>query len=80
MADESEGRCDYCNGRWDRPGLDRCADARHAVPTLAQRIAAEIEHELDGRRGLSWGFLDDDIADEVRDAMAGIIEKHLEDR
>jgi hypothetical protein len=70
-------RCDYCGGRWDRPGLDGCTDARHAAPTPAQRIVADIERELDGRRGLGWGSLDSDTAGDLRDRLAEIVAGHL---
>jgi hypothetical protein len=70
-------RCDYCGGRWDRPGLDHCDNPKHPAATLAQTIVAEIEADLDGRRGVGWSGVDEDIADEIRDKLAAIVEKHL---
>lgn len=70
-------RCDNCGGRWDRPGLYRCDEADHAAPSLAQRIVADIERELNGRKGLGWRGVGRDVAEALRDGLAAIVESHL---
>lgn len=70
-------QCDYCEGPWDRPGRDNCEDPRHAAPTAAQRAVAAIERELDSRRGVGWSGVDEEIADQIRDKLAAIVEAEL---
>lgn len=66
--------CSYCCGRFDRPGLHGCHDARHATPTLAQKIAAAIEYDLGDREGMEWDEIHEDDQQSIRDAWARIIE------
>lgn len=73
-------RCEQCGGRLDRPGLFGCDEESHPRPTQAQRIVRAVEHELDDRRGMGWSSLDDDVADELRDKLAAIVEVILEDK
>ena len=76
MSDTQE-LCLNCGGRLDRPGLFRCQDRRHVTPTLAQRILADIEHELNDRR-LGWARVHPDIAVVIRDRLAAIIDEHMD--
>lgn len=69
--------CDYCGGRLDRPGHRDCGDARHPEPDLAQRIVAIVESELDGRRGLKWSGVDEEILVELRDNLVRQIRAEL---
>lgn len=71
-------RCDYCQRRLDRPGSLLCQNLRHPAPTLAQRIANAIEHDLNDRRGLGIDTLNNDIQDEIFDAWAALIEDEID--
>lgn len=69
--------CENCGGGWDRPGLNRCNDPQHVRPTLSQRIVADIERELNGRRGMKWGNFDDETLRGLRDKLASIVDGHI---
>jgi hypothetical protein len=71
-------RCSECGGRLDRPGLYRCDDVRHPAPDLARRIAAAIERDASGRRGMRWDAVGDDVRDEIRDRWAELVRRELE--
>ena len=80
IEDEQESaRCDYCGRRFDRPSFARCGD-KHPQPTIAQRIAEDVESEIGARRGMNWGNLDDEILNELRDDLAHVIAARLEGR
>lgn len=72
-------RCDYCDGRFDRPGLFGCESDRHSRPDLAQRIVAIVESEVSDRRGLKWSICDEEVAVELRDKLANQIRAELSD-
>lgn len=71
------GRCDNCSGRLDRPGLHGCEDRRHPSPTLAQRVAAAIERDLNDRRGMRWDRIHEETRDAIRDRWAAMVEHEL---
>ncbi len=66
--------CENCGGWLDRPALLGCDEPGHAEPTWSQQIVQAIERELDGRQGVGWSGVDPEIAEEIRDALARIIE------
>lgn len=64
--------CEDCGRSFERPSFySGCAEL-HPEPTKEQRIVEEIEQELDNRR-LGWVRLDEEIQQEIRDALALII-------
>jgi hypothetical protein len=75
MSDQT--RCQYCNRRWDRPASPGCVEGGHEPHTLPDRIVAEIEADLNDRRGLGIDTLDDDIQDDIRDKWVELIKRVL---
>lgn len=73
----SENVCKNCGGRVDRPGLYRCVLPCHPTPTLAQRVVAGIERDMDDRRHLGLDGIDADLRVEIRDRWAAIVEEEL---
>jgi hypothetical protein len=71
--------CEDCGGRWDRPGLYHCKKQRHVQPTLSQRIVADIEAEINDRRGIKWGSIDEETLVGLRDKLARIVDRHMAD-
>ncbi len=69
--------CLQCGGRPDYPGLDGCKETLHVQPTKGQQVVWAIEDELNDRRGVGWGGVDEDIAYEIRDALTRIVESFL---
>lgn len=45
-----------------------------------QELVAALENDISDRRGLSaeWDAIDDDVKQDIRDAWAALIKKHLE--
>jgi hypothetical protein len=72
--------CPECGGRVDWPGLYGCEEECHPVPTVAQEIAAAIEHDIRDRRGIGDKFdgIDSEIQYQIRGKWAKIIGKILE--
>ena len=77
--DSSLKMCVGCHGRHDRPGLYGCKKGCHQAPTLAQRIAADIESDITNRRGLrqAWEGIDVDLQVEIRDKWVQLVEQEL---
>lgn len=72
-------RCEDCGGRLDRPGIFGCEGTGHPAPDLAQRIAAAIERDANGRRGMRWDGISDDVQDQIRDSWVALIRKELDE-
>lgn len=68
--------CEECGGSFKRYGLFNC-NKGHKKPTLAETIVREIESDLNDRRGMGLDNIDDDVAWEIRQKWASIINKHL---
>lgn len=68
--------CKDCGGSFERYGMFGC-NKGHKKPTLAESIVREIESDLNDRRGMGLDNIDDDVAWEIREAWAKIIDKHL---
>jgi hypothetical protein len=71
--------CALCGGRLDRPGLHGCEASHHATPTLAQKIAAAIEHDIHDREGMEWDHISDTTQQSIRDTWARIIHRILDE-
>jgi hypothetical protein len=67
-------RCEYCDGRFDRPALGGCHNLNHVKPRWSQRVVWLIEKELNARKQVGWSSVDREISEEIRDALATIIE------
>ena len=72
-------RCGECGGRIDRPGLSNCDVKEHRTPTVGEAIIRAVENELSNRKGMSWGGIDDEILDELRDKLAVIADDLIYD-
>ncbi len=63
-------RCDYCQGRLDRPGEFGCKNGFHPGADLAQKVVEAVWRFLEGRRGFYISTLPYETQDEIRDALA----------
>ncbi len=68
--DLDPARCEECGCRYDRPSRFDCKG--HPAPSPELRAAFAVGHELGDRR-LGWDSLDDELRDEIDDALAARI-------
>lgn len=68
-------RCDDCGASLDQPS--RCTGP-HPRANLAWRIVLAVEREINDRSGIHWEGVNDEVQDEIRETLAGIVQQQLE--
>lgn len=74
-----DDRCEYCGGRFDKPGFFDCDKDCHPVPDLAERIVRAIETDMNGRSGMGFDTIDidEDIQYEIRDKWVELVRAEI---
>jgi hypothetical protein len=75
----SAERCEVCGRRLDRPSFDAECESRHGGWSVAAEVVEAVEREIHSRKGIGYRHLDDDLVDEIRDAMTDAVRDKLEE-
>ncbi len=67
--------CDNCGRPFGRPSFYEGCSAKHPSPTWAQQVVEAVEQELDDRKGIGWDWLEAEIRQDLREAIAEVVRK-----